>query len=512
MLMWKKVLFDLDGTLTASGEGIKKSVLYALDKMGLPELDEATLDSFIGPPLIDSFMEHCGLSEEEARHAVETYRERYTVTGIFENELYDGIVTCLSTLKEAGFTLAVASSKPEVMVEQVLVHFDLRKYFDVVVGAELDGRRTIKSEVIEEALRQLGDNGDHSDIVYVGDRKYDIIGAHKNHLDVIGVLYGYGNFEELSAENPEYIAATPSMVLDIIMEKLVASTQVKETMPTYIPVRENPLFKIWRVIYPTLTYLLIVNAVAVCGMIFLMILSVAGIPVVDFEFYDGSMLMQLISYVVVIPILLLFYKRDEARRQVRPIPQGILKPSKERDINLPVLTVKYIIFFLLMAQATSFLIDIAQITAVDTAYQSAQEAISSPALWIQILEVCIFGPLVEEMVFRLLTYRRIRDYCNVKVAVILSAAMFGLFHMNFVQGIFAFVLGLFLAIYYEKTGNFWVPVLAHMANNFYSTLVEYFFGNSEFFGLWFYLVCIVLTVIMGIYLFKGKKSSRKNRN
>ena len=144
-----QLLFDLDGTLTDPKEGICKSVQYALHALGIEEPDLDKLEPFIGPPLADSFMEFYGLSKERTKQAIVKYRERFSVRGWAENKVYEGIPDMLKSLKEAGYILAVASSKPTVFVERILTHFGLRDAFSVVAGSELDGRRTGKEEVIE---------------------------------------------------------------------------------------------------------------------------------------------------------------------------------------------------------------------------------------------------------------------------------------------------------------------------------------------------------------------------
>ena len=143
------ILFDLDGTLTDSAPGITRCVQYALRHFGIDEPDLKKLECFVGPPLKEMFMEYAGFSESQAEEAVAKYRERYTEKGIFENGVYEGIPELLQLCRDRGRVLGVASSKPQVFVEQILEHFDLRQYFEVVVGAELDGTRTDKAEVIE---------------------------------------------------------------------------------------------------------------------------------------------------------------------------------------------------------------------------------------------------------------------------------------------------------------------------------------------------------------------------
>ncbi len=201
------ILFDLDGTLTDPCLGITKSVRHALDFFGVPagSLDE--LKPFIGPPLKDSFMELYGFSEEKAIDAIEKYREYFSVAGIYENELYEGISRLLKDLKSAGKKLILATSKPEVFARIILKHFEIDHFFDFVSGSELDGRRTDKAEVIAHAL-EGAKIADLSLAVMIGDRKHDIIGAKKHGLKSIGVLYGYGGLAELEAAGADTIAAT----------------------------------------------------------------------------------------------------------------------------------------------------------------------------------------------------------------------------------------------------------------------------------------------------------------
>lgn len=196
---YKGILFDLDGTLTASGEGITRSVQYALEKMGKPELgkDRKKLEIFVGPPLLEQFMNYGGFSEEEAAEAVKYYRERYSVTGIFENKPYPGVKELLEGLKEKGFLLAVASSKPDQMVKIVLKHFHLDTYFDVILGSDISRPRMTKAEVIMQVLKKMNCLDKRNQVIMVGDRHYDVFGAKEAGLSCIGVTYGYGTKEEL---------------------------------------------------------------------------------------------------------------------------------------------------------------------------------------------------------------------------------------------------------------------------------------------------------------------------
>ena len=206
-MSWDIILFDLDGTLTDPKEGITKCVAHGLKHFGIEVEDLDTLTTFIGPPLIDSFMEFYGFSREQATEAIVKYRERYTTVGWAENIPYTGIHELCAKLKAAGKKLLVATSKPEGPAVRIMEHFDLAKYFDLIGGAPLDNsERGRKAAVIEDTLRRAGVT-DLSRCVMVGDRLHDIHGAHEVGMPVIGVLYGYGDRAEHEAHGADYIAA-----------------------------------------------------------------------------------------------------------------------------------------------------------------------------------------------------------------------------------------------------------------------------------------------------------------
>lgn len=215
MKNFKYILFDLDGTLTDPKLGITKSVTYALNHFGITPNSLDDLCKFIGPPLTDSFKKYYGFSDEDAILGVEKYREYFGVTGIFENSLIDGIDKLLITLKSKGKTLIVATSKPTVFALKVLEHFDLLKYFDFVAGSELDGTRVAKHEVIAYALEQCNIS-DLAAAIMIGDREHDILGAKRNGIASVGVLFGYGSLDELTNAGADYIAASVEDIYPII--------------------------------------------------------------------------------------------------------------------------------------------------------------------------------------------------------------------------------------------------------------------------------------------------------
>lgn len=209
------ILFDLDGTLTDPGLGITNSVIHALKKYNIEVEDRTSLYKFIGPPLIDSFEKYFGFSHEEAVKSVDYYREYYKDKGIYENKVYDGIENLLEMLCDKGKKIILATSKPELFAREILRHFGLDKYFLFAAGSTMSETRTNKAEVIEYALTECGIT-DKSAVVMVGDREHDIIGANKNGIDSIGVLFGYGSREELESAGATYIAETVEDIINFI--------------------------------------------------------------------------------------------------------------------------------------------------------------------------------------------------------------------------------------------------------------------------------------------------------
>lgn len=211
----KYILFDLDGTLTDSGEGILNCVKYALEKMGEPIPDYETQLRFIGPPLVESFREYAGLSPEDAENAVEIYRERYKTKGLFENCVYDGIPQLLEKLKQSGKSLLLATAKPIVFAERIMQHFDLAKYFDGLYGAELNPPYNNKIAVMRLALEK-GGVSDLSAAVMVGDREQDVLGSKAVGIECVGVRYGYAEKNELENAGADYICTTVAELVELL--------------------------------------------------------------------------------------------------------------------------------------------------------------------------------------------------------------------------------------------------------------------------------------------------------
>ena len=196
--MDKAILFDLDGTLIDSSEGIIKSVKYALKHFGIVEDDNEKLGLFIGPPLRPSFMKYYGFTEEEAEEAVFQYREYYRPIGLFECSLYPGVRECLENIRSKGYRIGLASSKPEAFCKRIIEHLGLISLFDDIVGATEDGVIGTKEEVLNELLRRWSDIS-VDNMCLVGDTIYDVAGANKVNMKSVGVSFGFGNREEMLA-------------------------------------------------------------------------------------------------------------------------------------------------------------------------------------------------------------------------------------------------------------------------------------------------------------------------
>ena len=213
--MYKVILFDLDGTIIDSSLGVTNSVKYALSKFNIEVKENSELLSYLGPPLIYSFQTFHNLSYDDATKAVEYYRETYQLKGIYENRVYPGIEELLKTLKEKGYIISLATSKPEKYAEKILNYLDLSRYFDKFCGASLDGKINEKIDVMKYTLESLGVT-DYKTVLMIGDRKYDINASNELGIDCVGVLYGFGSKEEFIKAKAKYIVENALDILNIV--------------------------------------------------------------------------------------------------------------------------------------------------------------------------------------------------------------------------------------------------------------------------------------------------------
>ena len=209
------VLFDLDGTVLDSKPGIFRSAAFAMKKLALPMPDERDMMAFLGPPLSDGFAQVCRVPDERVADAVWWYREYYNGGGKFEASIYPGVSDLLTALRAAGKRCFITTSKPHIFARQILEHFAMADLFDGIYGAEMDGTRGKKSEVVAYCLEQNGVSA--QDAVLVGDRHFDVNGAKMLSIPCIGVLYGYGTKEELEAAGAVALADCPGEVLKIML-------------------------------------------------------------------------------------------------------------------------------------------------------------------------------------------------------------------------------------------------------------------------------------------------------
>ena len=211
--MKKAILFDLDGTLTDSGEGIINCAILALEHFGCPIPSREEMRVFVGPPLHESFINH-GVPADKAEEAIRIYRSRYIPIGAYENTPYPGIRELLEVLKAQGHKLYVATSKPETMSINILEHFDLAKYFDQICGATMDTSRSSKEAVIAYLLEQ---NGRADNMIMVGDTKFDILGAKEHGIPAIGVSWGYGKVEDMEKAGAKAIARSMEELQSLLL-------------------------------------------------------------------------------------------------------------------------------------------------------------------------------------------------------------------------------------------------------------------------------------------------------
>ena len=211
-MKYTTILFDLDGTLTRSEKGITRSALYACEKMGFTGHNEEEFKVFIGPPLFESFQKVCGMTPEQAHEAIVLYRERFSVIGWAENEVYTGIAPLLRSLKKNGCKIAITTAKPQDFAERIAKKFGFAPYLDALIGPDWSNTHASKAWIVKKAIEQLGGVP-----VMIGDRCYDVDGGKENGIDTIGVCYGYGTREELETAGATHIAETVEELADILL-------------------------------------------------------------------------------------------------------------------------------------------------------------------------------------------------------------------------------------------------------------------------------------------------------
>lgn len=459
--MKRYILFDLDGTLTDPQLGITTCVQHALESFGIHEPDRTKLEKFIGPPLLDSFMEYYGFSKEEAQRAIKIYRERFQEVGLFENEIYPGIEHMLRTLYKRGFILAVASSKPTVFVERILEHFRIKQYFKVIVGSELDGRRSEKEEVVQETLRQLFRGRVCTEEVYmVGDRLYDVVGAHRHKIECIGVAYGYGGLEELKECKADYIVESVGELEDFLLRERNYILE-KEKQPSEWPILGYLLLFI--------ILKLLISSVLVMGLRWLEPGMNEGLQNLFFYKKAGeegiylslgiTVFFTLLSYGGAGGVLWLMDGRKQIRRE--------RKVTRLRHIRRKRKVTYFMGAGLGVAAALGLngLLNALGLIENSENYQEIANNQFSAPLLLGIICYGIVAPLAEEIVFRGIIFTRARRIYAFWISMVASSGLFAVYHMNLVQGLYAFGMGMVLCYVYEYFGDFRWPAGIHMAVN-----------------------------------------------
>lgn len=480
--MFQYVLFDLDGTLTDPREGITKSVQFALAQQGISEPDLKKLEPFIGPPLKDSFMEFYGMTEEQAAQGVADYRKRFAPIGKFENEVYPGIPEMLGSLKRAGIRLAVASSKPETFVWDILKYFKLDGYFDVVTGSELDGTRSRKEEVVEEALHRLELDGQpvsRENCAMVGDRRFDIEGGRQFQLTTVGVTYGYAAKGELEAAGADYIVKNPVQLTKLLLGEKS---------------RESAFLRTWNVLSPLIVYYVGFN---LCYM-----LIAAGIQVSADQgsasqtwLYDNSVLVfslcRMCSMIAGMAAVFPMFRKETV--------------DWKGSVRLPVLTVG--ILAVAMALGTNILFSLLHITELSKSFADVAGQQFMVPIWQGLLLFGVVSPLAEEIVFRGVIYNRLKKYFPVWIAILTSAVLFGGYHGNLVQGIYGFLLGTVIAWLYEVAGKFRIPVMFHAFANISVFLMTYDSDITAAINTWINFLIFAIISISTLFFMGTRKKN-----
>ena len=480
--MFQYVLFDLDGTLTDPREGITKSVQFALAQQGISEPDLKKLEPFIGPPLKDSFMEFYGMTEEQAAQGVADYRKRFAPIGKFENEVYPGIPEMLGSLKRAGIRLAVASSKPETFVWDILKYFKLDGYFDVVTGSELDGTRSRKEEVVEEALHRLELDGQpvsRENCAMVGDRRFDIEGGRQFRLTTVGVTYGYAAKGELEAAGADYIVKNPVQLTKLLLGEKS---------------RESAFLRTWNVLSPLIVYYVGFN---LCYM-----LIAAGIQVSAGQgsasqtwLYDNSVLVfslcRMCSMIAGMAAVFPMFRKETV--------------DWKGSVRLPVLTVG--ILAVAMALGTNILFSLLHFTELSKSFADVAGQQFMVPIWQGLLLFGVVSPLAEEIVFRGVIYNRLKKYFPVWIAILTSAVLFGGYHGNLVQGIYGFLLGTVIAWLYEVAGKFRIPVMFHAFANISVFLMTYDSDITAAINTWINFLIFAIISISTLFFMGTRKKN-----
>ena len=558
--MFSCVLFDLDGTISDPKQGICGCVQYALRSFGIEEPELDRLEPFIGPPLSESFMKYYNFTAEQAQEAVEKYRERFSVTGKYENVLYPGMGALLHDLKASGATLAIASSKPTVYVEDILVHFGIREYFDIVVGSELDGRRVHKEEVVAEVLSRLAALGesDPDKMVMIGDRSFDVEGAKAIGAHCIAVSYGYAQPGELENAGAEIIVRDVEGLRRVLLGGTQAGsgtqagngaqagsgaqagngtqagsgTQAESgaqagsgtqagsgvqagssaaTGPNTLSERyrgsaarmKTKSGQFWSAVGTSalamFTYYVI--SLIISGVILTAVSVVYAIGLQELEGSSYNFWLNVASALSTIGALIICYGIWHKKIQFHS--------TKEID-KLSI--VPMVILAAAIAIGMNGVLTLTELYRFSPTFQRVSEMQFDTPVWLGIISYGILAPLGEEIVFRGVVYGQLRKVLKVPYAVVLSGLAFGLFHGNLVQAVYATVIGCLLALVYEWYGTIAASMLFHsVANLFVYVMLELLPFGGVFLSVPSCVLFLALSAgsLFLLWTLQGKAASRQ---
>lgn len=493
------LLFDLDGTLTDPKIGITTCVQYALKSFGIEEPDLDKLTPFIGPPLNVSFREFYGMDEEKALQAVKKYRERFATEGLYENEVYEGIPSMLKILKNRGAHMAIASSKPTVFVEKILEHFHIKQYFEVIVGSELDGTRSNKDEVVDEAIKQLfsGKEVEKEKIFMIGDRKFDVEGAKALGIESVGVAYGYGGIEELKAAKADYVVRTVEELQGLLLRGFEESKS-----------NATRFQKIWAILYNLLLFLMTKNLTQMASYGILssmkeslpkswLVVSETG----EITGFTGNVPVGVTAFGYIVAAAVIF---KTAKYIIGRTKQEMYLTHLKEE---PGSSFVYAVFvFIGGALGLNLLFHLLGFTDLFVNYRAMSESSGSANIPFTLLCYGVIAALSEELLFRGILYGYIRRFTNIRIGIIGSAVLYGMYHGNMVESIYAVGMGLLFAYCYEYFGDILAVIAFHIIANIVAYLVTYFGGAVPVLASW--PVCGISLLLAGgclFLLFRRKK-------
>ena len=546
--MFSCILFDLDGTISDPKQGICGCVQYALRSFGIEEPELDRLEPFIGPPLAESFMKYYNFTAEQAQEAVEKYRERFSVTGKYENVLYPGMGALLHDLKASGATLAIASSKPTVYVEDILVHFGIREYFDIVVGSELDGRRVHKEEVVAEVLSQLAARGesDPDKMVMIGDRSFDVEGAKAIGAHCIAVSYGYAQPGELENAGAEIIVRDVEGLRSVLLggtqagnsaqagsgtqagnsaqagrdtqtgnsaqagrdtqagnSAATGSNSLSERYRGSAAKMKTKSGQFWSAVGTSALamFAYYVISLLISSVILTAVSIVYAIGLQELEGSSYNFWLNVASALSTFGAFIICYGIWHKKIRFHSI--------KEID-KLSI--VPMVILAAAIAIGMNGVLTLTELYRFSPTFQRVSEMQFDTPVWLVIISYGILAPLGEEIVFRGVVYGQLRKVLKVPFAVVLSGLAFGLFHGNLVQAVYATVIGCLLALVYEWYGTIAAPMLFHsVANLFVYVMLELLPFGGAFLSV---PSCVLfLGVSAGslflLWMLQGKAASRQ---